>query len=98
MPINSLNCEENLNVEIWLWKIEESFKVAKSEIESRPVYLLRKDRINVFKLEFPQFYPRPEILSFSNKISLRLSRPDKKFTADITYACWIPAAVFSRIS
>jgi len=26
-----------------------------------------------------------EILNFSNKISLRLSKPDKKFTADITY-------------
>lgn len=26
-----------------------------------------------------------EILSFSNKISNHLSRPDKKFTADMTY-------------
>jgi len=26
-----------------------------------------------------------EILNFSNKISIRLSKPDKKFTADITY-------------
>jgi len=28
-----------------LWKIEESFKVTKSEFETRPVYLSRKDRI-----------------------------------------------------
>lgn len=29
-----------------LWKIEESFKVTKSDIEARPVYLSRKDRID----------------------------------------------------
>jgi len=28
-----------------LWKIEESFKVTKSEFETRPIYLSRKDRI-----------------------------------------------------
>jgi transposase len=28
-----------------LWKIEESFKVTKSDLEARPVYLSRKDRI-----------------------------------------------------
>ena len=28
-----------------LWKIEESFKVTKSDFETRPVYLSRKDRI-----------------------------------------------------
>lgn len=28
-----------------LWKIEESFKITKSDLETRPVYLSRKDRI-----------------------------------------------------
>ncbi|WP_425539617.1 IS1634 family transposase [Microaceticoccus formicicus] len=28
-----------------LWKIEESFKITKSQLEARPVYLSRKDRI-----------------------------------------------------
>lgn len=29
-----------------LWKIEQSFRVMKSELEARPVYVSRKDRIN----------------------------------------------------
>ncbi len=29
-----------------LWKIEESFKVTKSNLKARPVYLTRKDNIN----------------------------------------------------
>ena len=29
-----------------LWKIEESFKITKSELKARPVYLSRKDRID----------------------------------------------------
>lgn len=28
-----------------LWRIEESFKITKSDLESRPVYLSREDRI-----------------------------------------------------
>lgn len=31
------------------------------------------------------FTLKREILSFSNKVSRRLSKPDKKFTADMTY-------------
>ena len=29
-----------------LWKIEQTFRVTKSELEVRPVYVSRKDRIN----------------------------------------------------
>jgi len=37
--------EEIIEIYRGLWKIEESFKVTKSELETRPVYLSRKDRI-----------------------------------------------------
>lgn len=30
-----------------LWRIEESFRITKSELEARPVYVSREDRINV---------------------------------------------------
>ncbi len=50
----------------------------------------------IFILEFPQFYPQPhhisytytlkrEIINFSKKISRHLSKPDTRFTADMTY-------------
>jgi len=29
-----------------LWRIEESFRITKSELEARPVYVSREDRIN----------------------------------------------------
>ena len=39
--------DENI-IEIYrgLWKIEESFKITKSNLDARPVYLTRKDHIN----------------------------------------------------
>jgi transposase len=37
--------EEILEIYRGLWKIEESFKVTKSDLEARPVYLSREDRI-----------------------------------------------------
>ena len=38
-----------------------------------------------------------EILTFSNKISRKLSKPDRKFTADMAYGM-LPAAASSQIS
>lgn len=35
-----------------LWKIEESFKVTKSDLESRPVYLSRQDHIEAHFLTY----------------------------------------------
>jgi hypothetical protein len=37
--------EEIIGIYRGLWKIEESFKVTKSDLEARPVYLSREDRI-----------------------------------------------------
>ena len=37
--------EEIIDIYRGLWKIEESFKVTKSDLETRPVYLSREDRI-----------------------------------------------------
>ena len=37
--------EEIIEIYRGLWKIEESFKITKSDIEARPVYLSREDRI-----------------------------------------------------
>lgn len=37
--------EEIINIYRGLWRIEETFKVTKSELEARPVYLSRKDHI-----------------------------------------------------
>jgi transposase len=37
--------EEIIGIYRGLWKIEESFKVTKSDLETRPVYLSREDRI-----------------------------------------------------
>jgi hypothetical protein len=37
--------KEIIDIYRGLWKIEESFKVTKSDFEARPVYLSRKDRI-----------------------------------------------------
>ena len=37
--------EEVIEIYRGLWKIEESFKVTKSDFETRPIYLSRKDRI-----------------------------------------------------
>lgn len=40
-----LSDQEVISTYRGLWKIEESFKITKSEFKSRPVYLSRKDRI-----------------------------------------------------
>lgn len=37
--------DEIINIYRGLWKIEESFKITKSDFEARPVYLSREDRI-----------------------------------------------------
>jgi hypothetical protein len=37
--------EEIIEIYRGLWKIEESFKITKSDLEARPVYLSREDRI-----------------------------------------------------
>ena len=37
--------DEIIEIYRGLWKIEESFKITKSDLESRPVYLSREDRI-----------------------------------------------------
>jgi transposase len=44
---SELKKSDNEIIEIYrgLWKIEESFKVTKSDLETRPVYLSREDRI-----------------------------------------------------
>jgi transposase len=44
---SELNQTEDRIIEIYrgLWKIEESFKITKSDLEARPVYLSREDRI-----------------------------------------------------
>ena len=38
--------EKIIDIYRGLWKIEESFKITKSDLESRPVYLSREDRID----------------------------------------------------
>jgi len=38
--------EKIINIYKGLWKIEEAFKITKSEIESRPVYLSLEEHIN----------------------------------------------------
>jgi hypothetical protein len=44
---SELNETDDKIIEIYrgLWKIEESFKITKSDLEARPVYLSREDRI-----------------------------------------------------
>jgi len=44
---SELNKTDDEIIEIYrgLWKIEESFKITKSDLEARPVYLSREDRI-----------------------------------------------------
>lgn len=45
---SELNESDDTIIEMYrgLWKIEESFKVTKSNLKARPVYLTRKDHIN----------------------------------------------------
>ena len=45
---SELNKSDDEIIEIYrgLWKIEESFKVTKSDLDARPVFLSREDRIN----------------------------------------------------
>ena len=38
-------CQEIIDIYRGLWRIEESFKVTKSDLKTRPVYLSRLDRI-----------------------------------------------------
>jgi hypothetical protein len=42
---NEKSDEEIIGIYRGLWKIEESFKVTKSDLEARPIYLSREDRI-----------------------------------------------------
>ena len=69
-----------------LWEIEESFKITKSELETRPVFVSREDHINAHFLscfialviarllekKIGCSYPLPQILETLNKISCTL--------------------------
>jgi len=49
---SELDMEDDKVVEIYrgLWKIEESFKITKSDLETRPVYLSSRDHIDAYFL------------------------------------------------
>jgi len=69
-----------------LWEIEESFKITKSELEAKPVFVSREDHINAHFLscfialviarllekKVEHAYPLPQILETLNKISCSL--------------------------
>ena len=40
--------EEIISVKKWLWKIEESFRIMKTEFKARPVYLQKDNRIKAY--------------------------------------------------
>ena len=71
------NLEDNVNKIIKInhrrWKIEESFRLMKSEFKSRPVYLSRDDRI---KAHFTTCFLALTIFRYLEKIL------DEKFTAE----------------
>ena len=41
-----ISCDEIINTYRGLWEIEETFKITKSDLETRPVYVSLKDHIN----------------------------------------------------
>ena len=65
--------EEIIDIYRQLWRIEETFKITKSELEARPVYVSRKEHIEAHFL-----------ICFIALVLIRLlqERLDKKYSAE----------------
>jgi len=71
-----------------LWEVEETFRIAKGDLETRPIYLQREDRINAHLLscfislvimrllqkKIRRFYSSEKIIDCLNKISCSLEQ------------------------
>jgi transposase len=77
---SELDMSENRIIDTYkgIWEIEETFKITKSEIETRPVYLSNKEHINGHFLS-----------CFIALIIIRLlqKKTDKKYSAEIITDC-----------
>lgn len=47
---NNMGNKEIINTYRGLWKIEETFRIAKGDLEASPIYLQREDRVNAHLL------------------------------------------------
>ena len=59
--------DEIIDIYRGLWRIEETFKVTKSELEARPVYVSRKEHIEA---HFLTCIPHPHLLGYLFKHTL----------------------------
>ncbi len=83
-----MSCNEIIDTYRCLWEIEEIFKITKSELETRPVYVSLKDHINahfltcfitltilrIIQKKIDRLYSAERIINCLNKISCSYER------------------------